>query len=163
MKIISTIHLKRLIVPCFLIVFIVGAILIKGYIGDNTIMTTQPDESSRIYFEPDKPDEGSLEEMYQDVFMTLLLPYVREAVTNYYEINAGYSPIVDPWQPKVLSIERPEGYRTFSFIIKLKVLPYLGAHNSIGVDHVTISVSSGKIRIEKFEHIESYPIPPHLQ
>lgn len=155
--------MKRLIIPCFLIVFIAGVIFTKGYIMDNTIMTTEPDESYNIYYEPDKPYEGSLEEMYQDVFMTLLLPHIRESVTNYYEINAGYSPMVDPWQPKILSIERPEGYRTFSFIIKLKVLPYLGAHNSIGVDHITVSVSSGKIKIEKFEHIESYPIPPNFK
>ncbi len=104
-----------------------------------------------------------MEELYQDVFMTMLLPYIQEAVSNYYEENTGYSPNVDPYGPVILSIERPNGYRTFLFIIKLEVAPYLGAHNSIGVDHITIRVSAGEVKVEKFEHIKSYPVPPWLQ
>ncbi len=104
-----------------------------------------------------------MEELYQDVFMTVLLPYSQEAVSKYYEKNTGYSPNVDPYGPTVLSIERPDGYRTFLFIIKLEVVPYLGAHNPIGVDHITIRVSSGEVKVETFEHIKSYPIPSWLQ
>ncbi len=89
--------------------------------------------------------------------------YIDKAVDNYYEKNLGYSPGVAPWQTDVLSIERPNGYRTFLFIVKLEVKPYLGAHNSIGVDHITIKVSSGEVKVEKFEHIKDYPIPPCLQ
>ena len=54
------------------------------------------------YFEPQESPKGSLEELYRDVFMTLLDPYIHEAVDNYYEMNTGYSPNVDPWDPKII-------------------------------------------------------------
>lgn len=137
--------------------------MIQGFLLKDIANVFKVNEPYKTYFEPDKPAKGSLKEIYQDVFMTLLLPYIDEAVTNYYEKNTGYSPNVDPWEPNILSIERPNGYRTFLFVIKLEVAPYLGAHNSIGVDHITIRVSSGEVKVEKFEHIKDYPIPPWLQ
>lgn len=57
---------------------------------------------------------------------------------------------------------RTKGTQLF-FKIKLEVSPYLGAHNSIGVDHIILSVSSGGVEVEKFEHIKSYPIPPNYR
>ena len=95
--------------------------------------------------------------------MTLLLPYINEAVKNYYESRTGVVPGVDPWEPKVLMIERPNVFRTFLFKIKLEISPYLGAHNSIGVDHITLLVSAGEVKVINFEHIRDYPIPPWLQ
>jgi hypothetical protein len=104
------------------------------------------------YFEPGKPPEGSLEELYQDLFVSFLQPEIKKAVNNYY--GAPY--MVAPCLVKILSVERPSGYRTFEFVLKLEVKPYTGPHNSIGVDHITIRVSSGpKVIVEKFEHIKS--------
>ena len=120
-------------------------------------------EEDKVYYEPKKPPEKSLEELYQDVSMMMLLPYIQKEVNNYYEKITGYSPSVDPWWIDMISIERPYGYRSFTFIIKLKVNPYLGAHNSIGVDHITIRVSYDKVEILNYEHIKDYPIPPWLQ
>jgi hypothetical protein len=117
----------------------------------------------QTYFEPAKPERGSLEEIYQDVFMTMLSPYIDKAIDDYYEKHTGYTPGVDPWQPQILYIKRPNGYRTFLFEMKLEVAPYLGAHNSIGVDHITLSVSPGEVKVLEFEHIKDYPIPPWLQ
>ncbi len=117
----------------------------------------------KVYYEPKKPPEKSLEELYQDVFMMMLLPYIQKEVDNYYEKNTGYSPSVDPWMIDLLSIERPYGYRSFTFTMNLEVNPYLGAHNSIGVDHITTRVSYDKVEILKYEHVEDKPIPPWLQ
>jgi hypothetical protein len=125
--------------------------------------TINVQDEDKVHYEPKKPPERSLEELYQDVFMTMLLPYINKAVDNYYEKNTGYSPSVDPWWINILNIERPYGYRSFTFIMKLKVNPYLGAHNSIGVDHITIKISYDKVEILKYEHIKDYPIPPWLQ
>lgn len=125
----------------------------------NTISSLQ---IHTTYFEPNKPVNGSIEELYQDIFVTQLLPYIDEAVKNYYKKNTGYSPIVDPWQPDISYIKRPNGYRTFLFEIKLEVAPYLGPHCSIGVDHITLRVSSAEVRVIKFKHIKNFPIPPHV-
>lgn len=156
---------KKLIVPCALLVLLAAGIVVIKMLGlesTRQAFLNQP-VKYRTYFEPKTPSKGSLEELYRDVFMTMLLPYIQEAVNKYYEENTGYSPNVDPWQPDILSIERPNGYRTFVFVIKLEVAPYLGAHNPIGVDRITIRVSSGEVKVEKFEHIISYPIPSWLQ
>lgn len=115
--------------------------------------------SFTTYFEPGKPKEGSLEEMYQDVFMALLDSYIDAAVESYYKEYSGHSPIVDPWANKVLYIKRPNGYRTFLFEIKLEVLPYWGPHNTIGVDHITMNVSTRGVEIIGYKHIKDFPMP----
>lgn len=122
-----------------------------------------PPQFMKTYFEPDRPKAGSIEEIYLDGFLLLLLPYIQQSVNDYYKENVGYLPTVDPWDIDVLSIERPNGYRTFLFLLKLQLTPYLGAHNTIGLDHITIRVALCDVKVEKFEHIESYPIPPWLQ
>ena len=155
---------SKLIIACLAVILFGVIIFVKESGLGNAIQTsTNQHDPYKTYFEPERPPQGSLEELYQDVFMTMLLPYIQEAVNNYYEKNTGYSPGVDPWQPDILSIERPNGYRTFLFIIKLEVAPYLGAHNSIGVDHITIKVSSGEVKVLEYKHIKDYPIPPWLQ
>lgn len=162
MKKIFIITWRRLIIPCLLIILTVGILIFQRFfLGD--VLNVSNVNTISTYFKPDKPAEGSIEEIYQDVFITLLLPYIEEAVTDYYEKNTGYSPSVDPWEPDIISIARPKGYRTFLFVIKLEVSPFLGAHNSIGVDRLTIRVSSGEIKVEEFEHIKDFPIPPWLQ
>ncbi|WP_055668844.1 DUF3888 domain-containing protein [Desnuesiella massiliensis] len=80
--------------------------------------------------------QGSKEELYQDIFMTMLTPYIQKAVDNYYGRHYAVDPVAE-----ILSIDRPNGYRTFYFIIKLQVAPYQGAHNAVGVDQITLSVS----------------------
>ena len=111
---------------------------------------------TQAYFEPGIPPEGSVEEIYQDIFVRLLSPYIEGAVENYY----GQPFSVAPYSVRVLSVERPNGYRTFEFLITLEVMPYYGPHNSVGVDRITIRVKSSKAMVEKFDHIKSYDIPP---
>lgn len=106
----------------------------------------------------DKPPERSTEELYQDIFVTLLTPHINKAIEDYYGGQYG----IAPYLVKVLSAERPNGYRTFTFRIKLKILPYTGPHNAIGEDHITFYIRYGsEVKMEKFEHIESYELPPY--
>jgi len=165
MKRIFIINLKKLLIPLLLVILIGGIILIKEIITEIAINTSIGivNGPSKTYFEPDTPIKGSLEEIYKDVSMGLLTPHIHKAVSDHYEKNTGFSPNVDPWDINILSIERPNGYRTFLFVIKIEVSPYLGAHNAIGVDHLTIRVSSGEVEVEKFEHIKSYSIPPNYR
>ncbi len=39
-------------------------------------------------------------------------------------------------------------------------MPYIGAHNTVGIDNVTIRISSEEAKVEGLEHIKSYEIPP---
>jgi hypothetical protein len=108
--------------------------------------------------------KGSKEELYQDIFITLLMPYIDKSIDNYYGKYFIYLLGVDPWNVKILNIERPNGNRTSFFILRLEFVTYVGPHNSVGRDQVTIAVKYGsEPKVEKFEHIESYPLPPNYQ
>ena len=114
-----------------------------------------------------RASEQSKEELHQDIFVTLLNPYIQKALNDYYEKFLTTSPNYSPEYVEVLDIKRPMGNRSFSFIIKLQVKPYVGPHVYIGIDQLTISVGSGEgeVKIEKFEHIKSYydELPPNLK
>lgn len=147
--------IKRVFFLFFLMVTtFLGYLCISRYtITANMI---EADHQLLIHFEPGKSPEGSLEELYRDVFMSFVTPYIKEAVCDYYKQPFN----VDLWSSKILSIERPNGYRTFFFILKIEVQPYYGPHNSVGVDQITLTIgSSGKVTIKKFEHIKTYELP----
>lgn len=112
-----------------------------------------PKYDFNTYFGSVTPSEGSLEEIYQDVFMALLSPYIGKAVEDYY----GQPFSVDPWANKVLYIRRPNGYRTIYFEMELRLIPYYGPHRSVGIDHITLTVTGdGNVVVKKFEHIETH-------
>lgn len=104
------------------------------------------------------PKEGSIEELYKDIIVTSLEPYISNEV----EIHYGQLLQYDLFDIKFLKIERPS-YRSFEFIIKLQIRPFVGAHNTIGIDDITIRISPGKTQVEEFKHIKTFPIPPHLK
>ncbi|NLG37750.1 MAG: DUF3888 domain-containing protein [Clostridiales bacterium] len=64
----------------------------------------------------------------------------------------------------VINVERPNGYRTFFFTVTLQISPYTGPHISVGLDNITVAINgSGNVSIEKYEHIESFNLPPHYE
>lgn len=146
--------MKRIVFVIVLIVIIVTSILFL-----NPAFT--PVNIAKLYFDtPYKPLAGSKEELYQDIFVTLLNPYIENAVKDYYGEPYNF----DPWDVNILNIERPYGDRTPQFVIKLQIKPYVGAHNTIGIDNVTITVlPGGSTKVDKFEHIKSFEIPPGLR
>lgn len=110
-----------------------------------------------------KAPEQSQQELYQDVFVTLLNPCITKAIDDYYQQVLTTPPMYTPAYVEILNVERPMGYRTFSYIIKLQIEPYVGAHIVIGVDQITIHVDAGTVKVEKYEHLKSYDLPSNLQ
>ena len=150
------INKKSAILICILIFSFTIAILnydlplkLSIHSNSNRILET------KTSFEPSIPPEGTVEEIYHDTIMSLIYPYVADAITDYY----GQPFAHDPWSDTILSIERPNGYRTYYFVIELEVIPYYGPHNSVGIDHLTISIKTNEVKVEKFEHIKTYFIP----
>lgn len=160
MRGVIVIHRKIAIFTCLFVVLLFICIFIYDLIIKSPVDTySNRMLETKTYFEPGIPPEGSLDEIYQDTIMSLIYPYVADAIENYYGQPFAHA----PWSDTILSIERPNGYRTFYFVIKLEVLPYYGAHNTVGVDHITISIGVDKVKVEKFEHIETHLIPPNSQ
>lgn len=102
------------------------------------------------------PAEGSIEELYKDIIVTLVEPIIDNEVINHYGKPLQY----DLFDIDFLKIERPL-YRSFSFTIKLQIKPFVGAHNTIGIDEITIKISAGETKVEDFKHITSFPITPY--
>ncbi|WP_353844206.1 DUF3888 domain-containing protein [Clostridium sp.] len=90
--------------------------------------------------------------------VTLLKPVITNEVITHY----GKPLLYDLFDIDFLNIER-SSYRSFTFVIRLKIRPFVGAHNTIGIDEITIRVSPGETKVKEFKHIESFPMPPNLK
>jgi hypothetical protein len=113
---------------------------------------------------PYQPPEQSREELYQDIFISLLLPHIQNKVDQYYSKYLTQTPLVYPYDVHVLSAERPNGYRTFLFQVKLQFYSYIGPHNPVGLDSLAVTVGGpGDVTIGGFEHIKSYALPPNYE
>ena len=111
-----------------------------------------------------KPGKGSTDELYQDIYITLLEPYIQEAVNCYYKEYFKSAPTVAPYMVDIIVIDRPFGYRTFVFVINVQVMPYFGPHNAVGIDNITLKIGEeNKIQIEKYDHIKSFELPSNYQ
>jgi len=104
------------------------------------------------------PKEGSREELYKDIIATLIDPYIVGEIETHYGQPLAYG----LYDIRLLKIERPS-YRSFDFTMKLQIRPFVGPHDTIGIDDITIRISPGKTQVEEFKHIKSFPIPPNLK
>lgn len=123
-------------------------------------ITNKPLENENIY----KPAKHSKEELYQDIFSSLLMPYIQKSVSDYYTKFLTDIPTVDPWGIDILNLDRPNGYRTFIFVLKIQIKPYVGPHIAVGVDNLTITVhGTGNVEVNSFQHIKDCQLPPQYQ
>lgn len=134
---------KKIITPPFLLLFLIST----------TLTYAESD-----YYQPVKE---SKEERIMDMFFSLLLPNIQEAVSNYYSDYLMESPLVYPYQIKILNIERIDD--AFQFSVTVEVTPVLGAHNPVGRDQLTFSIAPNEIKLKNFKHMETFELPPHLQ
>ncbi|MDP4152972.1 MAG: DUF3888 domain-containing protein [Bacillota bacterium] len=102
------------------------------------------------------------EELYKNIFITMIYPYVEKAIQDYYSQYLTYLPGEDPWSYKFLKIEKTPG-KNYSYTVQLEAQPYVGPHLSVGADRITLGIDLGQITIEQFEHIKSYELPFNYQ
>lgn len=92
----------------------------------------------------------------------MLYPYVEKSIDNYYDEYMTYLPGEAPYSYKFIKIEKtPE--LNYSFTIVLEVQPYVGPHLSVGRDRITFNIDIDGVKVKKFEHLESYELPPNYQ
>jgi hypothetical protein len=104
------------------------------------------------------PYEDSTEELYRDVIITMLLPYIDAEVEKYY----GKPYLVAPYSTFVKSVTRQPS-KQWTFGIKLEVTPYWGPHNTVGVDEITFGIAPSKVEVIEFKHLKSYDLPELLR
>ncbi|MCG5252950.1 DUF3888 domain-containing protein [Brevibacillus agri] len=100
--------------------------------------------------------------LYQDVILTLLSPQIEKEVHQYYSKLLTEPPTFSPYYGTEMTIDRPGGYRTSQFIVKVKVTPYVGPHIAVGEDLITFSINGGgQVKVLGYKHLEDHKLPPH--
>jgi hypothetical protein len=114
-----------------------------------------------------KPPEGSREELYNDLFITLLSPYIDQPVNVYYSKIITETPMIYPYQVDVISAKRILEGRSFLFIVTLEVTPVVGPHISVGKDRLTYKIGAGVgpglTKLIRFDHLETHELPPNWE
>jgi hypothetical protein len=136
---------KKIILVVTIFILIVVVITIK-----NAIVNTKAKQAK----------EESQDILYQDVIITALVPTINTAIDDYYRNILTESPFYDSSSIKILNIERPNGYRTWYFIINIEIKPFIGPHIPVGKDRISIELSSSGLQeILSFKHVKDYPLP----
>lgn len=139
-------NIKRLLT--ILLLILVGITLKNSSV---TTMAKQTEEDPQII-------------LYQDVILNALSPTINAAIDDYYKDILTSSPGYSSSFIKILDIKRPNGDRTWYFIISIEVMPYVGPHLAVGKDRITLELSyPGRTKILRFEHLEDYPLPEHYK
>ncbi len=94
--------------------------------------------------------------LYKDVTLTLVTPVVQKAINEFYGKINNENPVVDPYHMDIVRTTRPSGENTYGFLIEIKATPYVGAHNIVGLDNITLQVAPYEVIVKDFKHIESY-------
>lgn len=105
------------------------------------------------------PPEQSREELYHDMFLTLLSKDIDLAVSNYYSEYLTISPMVYGYMVDVSKAKRVGGYRSFGFTVTLETTPVVGPHLSVGEDRLVFEISRSGGKLLEYEHLESHELP----
>lgn len=92
--------------------------------------------------------------------MNTYLTKIIEASDDFYDEYYTIAPIVNYYSVFVKKIysDNRNSYITF------KSEPYLGPHDTIGIDEITFSADYlGNVKVERFNHIISYHLPDNLK
>lgn len=110
----------------------------------------------------DQP-QPSKQLLYQDIFVSMLLPQIQQKISQYYSTLLTEDPAVYPYEIFVEHAKRPNGFRTFTFLVTLKVLPMIGPHVQVGVDQMVFEIDTDGAKLKKFKHIQTEQLPENWQ
>ncbi|MGD6831299.1 DUF3888 domain-containing protein [Sutcliffiella halmapala] len=105
------------------------------------------------------PPEQSREELYHDMYLTLLSKDIDSAVSDYYADYLTISPMVYGYMIDVTRAERVGGYRSFGFSVTLEATPVVGPHLSVGKDRMVFQIDRSGAKLLNYEHLESHELP----
>lgn len=93
------------------------------------------------------------------LILSLLNPYITSAINKCYCPYFNTELEVYNYENEILDITS-SNYLT----VRIGVFPQIGAHNPVGYDRLTYTVdANGTVILQKYEHLASYEIPPHLK
>lgn len=92
------------------------------------------------------------DDIYKDIFLTSIFPTVYKAINSYYGKPVSY----DSTGTDILDIKQPFGKQVRVYDVYLKIQPFVGAHNTVGEDLITIRVGDSKdsFKVIQYKHIK---------
>ena len=106
-------------------------------------------------------DQEAVRLSYDTALINSCLPKVQEAVDGFYADYLTSSPTVTNYVTTVESVTCDDNYNQATVVLELT--PYVGAHDAVGTDRITLSLSNtGDITMQTFVHLNNYTLPDHL-
>lgn len=99
------------------------------------------------------------EGLYKDLFITAIAPDIQNAIDQYYQKYMQKHNIdhvgFDTASVDVLKVERIYGNDIYPYIVKLSVMPFIGPHNVLGNDIITIKLGNlqNNVKIIDIQHV----------
>ncbi|MGN7165490.1 DUF3888 domain-containing protein [Paenibacillus cellulositrophicus] len=100
------------------------------------------------------PNEDSRELQYQDMLMLFLLPYIEERLPDIYDPLLTVTPMLYPYMAEVVEVRRANGFRGYSFICTIEVVPTVGPHIPVGKDRFTFEISVKNVKVIGIQHLK---------
>lgn len=144
------IHLKKILL-IIILVFLSFLFPLKS------IAFYNPKQNEKII--PESIAPLSKEQVCQAYIAEITSKYTTKSLLDHYGIKLPYQ-LEDV---KVIDAKMIYGTNKVDFIFKTQVQPFVGAHNPVGIDEFTFRISDSAIKLIKYEHIKSFPIPQHLK
>jgi hypothetical protein len=97
------------------------------------------------------------------VIARLLSPQIQAEVNRYYGKILVHLPTYAQSYGTQVTCEAASTNKT-TYSVTVIVMPYVGAHVSVGVDEIKFLVGlSGNVKTISYKHVEDHKLPPHLQ
>ncbi len=107
--------------------------------------------------------ESNVEKVYNQALVNTYLSDIQAAVDLHYADYYTTAPVVAYYVIEVKDICSDQKENS-SIYIKFHVMPYIGAHNTVGEDEITFMASyTGDVKLENYNHIKDYELPEHLK
>jgi hypothetical protein len=108
------------------------------------------------------PPEKSTEELYSDIFVSLLMPHIEKEVHEFYSNSLTEQPMIYPYMIDIVKIKRIGEYRSFDFLLSLRLHLVIGPHITVGEDVIVFRVKGGgNVELKEYKHIKDYELPNH--
>ena len=96
---------------------------------------------------------GTETDMYKEALTASLIKELQQSSDSYYDGSYSVFPTVELDTTELEQIYRQEGKTILAF----KIMPFIGPHNTVGIDHLTLSLDSrGNITLLDYQHSEDF-------
>lgn len=92
-------------------------------------------------------------DMYEEALIVSLLNTLQQASNRYYEGSYPVLPTVELDTTELEQIYKEKG----KTILEFKIMPFTGPHNTVGIDHLTLSLdNNGHVLVLEYQHSDDF-------